>query len=320
MEFTIIDKYAKSSDGTHTLYGKAYIPIGLPKATFQIIHGMSEYMTLYGDFMAFLATRGFVVFGHDQLGHGKTALGESEFGFFGEKDGDKTLVDDAAVFSREFIKTYHRIPHFVFGHSMGSFVARIMAEKYTECVDRLILCGTGGPQPLAPIGMAYTDLKGKLHGKNFRSETALNIMLTFYNHSFRDEKDSHAWLSRDKDRITNFNNDTKSNYTFCVQALNDIVKLSTDCNSDEWFEHYRKDLPTLLISGNLDPVGSNGHGVLEVYKRLHNSGVLDISLKLYRGCRHELLNELNRGEVINDIINWSDRRIPTLINLSYSDY
>lgn len=309
MDFITVERTVPSNDGIHTVYGKIYIPVGTPKATIQIVHGMSEHIGRYEDFMSFMASHGFAVFAHDHLGHGKTAGDNANLGFIAEENGDSLLVDDVKSYGDLFLKDYNGIPHIVFGHSMGSFISRIYCEKYPENSDMLILSGTGGPQPLAPVGLAVTEFGGKVRGAEYKSEVSLKLIFNAYNQNFRDENCEHSWLTRDKESVDAYENDEQCNYQFSVKSLNDLVQLSTQCNSNEWFKNYRKDLPTLIISGELDPVGDNGRGVLEVYKRLQENEVKDLTFKLYSECRHELLNELNKDEVKNDILTWINNRI-----------
>lgn len=309
MKFTVIERFVPSSDGIHNIHGELYIPIGTPKATIQIIHGISEYSGLYDEFMKFLAENGFVVFVHDHLGHGKTAAGSNELGFIAEKNGDRFLVDDSYNFAQELLESYKGIKHILFGHSMGSFIARICSEKFPDMSDLLILEGTGGSQPLAPIGLALTELGGILNGPSHRAKIPQKLFVGKCNHSFKVEHSDYSWVSRDTEYTDSVGVDNYRNFTFTISGMYDLVKLSTECNSEEWFENFRKDLPTLIISGEKDPIGNNGKGVFEVFKKLEDGGAGDLSFKLYRDCRHELLNELNKDEVMTDILHWMENRI-----------
>lgn len=309
MRFTVIERYVQSSDGIHNIHGKLYIPLGTPRATVQIVHGLSEYAGHYDEFMSFLAQRGFVVFAHDHLGHGQTADGADELGFIAEKNGDKYLVADAYNFAHELLENYKGLKHILFGHSMGSFVSRICSEIFPNMADLLILEGTGGPQPLAPLGLALSELGGMLRGPEYRSNIPQKLFVGRCNHCFRFEKSDYSWISRNAEYVKEVGEDDYRNFTFSVSGMHDLVMLSTECNSDEWFDNFRKDLPTLIISGEKDPVGDNGKGVYEVFKKLEDRGVEDLSFKLYRDCRHELLNELNKDEVMNDILCWIENRI-----------
>lgn len=310
MRYTTIEHTTISTDNIHTLFGKIYIPIGTPKATIQIIHGMSEHMELYDEFMAMLAKHGFVAFIHDQLGHGKTAGTTDKLGFFSEENGNKLLVNDAFAFANELLESYCGIPHVLFGHSMGSFVARICSEKYPQMADALIMLGSGGSQRGSQLGLAITELGSKMKGLDYKSELTQKVFFDIYNYEFKEEKNDFSWLTRDKAAIDRHINDEYFNFTFSLKAMNDLVMLSTECNSDEWFDNYRTDLPTLIISGEKDPVGEQGKGVMEIFKKLEEHGVSDLSFKLYSDCRHELLNELNKDEVMEDILCWINHRIP----------
>lgn len=67
--------------------------------------------------------------------------------------------------------------------------------------------------------------------------------------------------------------------------------------------------PVAFMSGSDDPVGDYGKGVRKAYQCFQKAGVKDLSIKLYEGGRHEMLNEINRGEVYQDILNWLNERV-----------
>ena len=309
MRYTTLEVQTHSNDNVHTLYGKIYIPIGTPKATFQIIHGMSEHIELYDEFMSKLARCGYVVLIHDQLGHGKTSEGIDKLGFFAQKNGDTLLVEDAYSFAREFLSDYSGLKHILFGHSMGSFIARICCEKYSDMCDMLILSGTGGHQKGSGLGIAVTHAGGRVYGEEYRSEISQKLFLDYCNIQFRDDQNDYAWTTSDISVQKHHLEDKYYNFVFSVKAMNDVVTLIVNCNSEEWYDTYRTDLQTLILSGEKDPVGDYGKGVLEVYKKLKERGVRDITLKLYKDRRHELLHEINRYEVCDDIIMWLAHRL-----------
>ena len=304
MRYTTVSHTIKSSDGIHDLNGIIYLPIGTPKATVQIIHGLCEHIELYDEFMSELAKNGIVCFAHDQLGHGRTAFSIDDLGKFADKNGDDLLIIDAHRFSEEFIGEFTCMKHFVFGHSMGSFPARICSELFPEMADGLILAGTSGPQRAAPLGIAFTDIKSKVLGGDHRSESDQQLCYGIYNHEFRDEKRDYSWLSCDSSVIDDHEKDEYFNFTFSVKAMNDVVRLCSRCNTDEWFAHYSSDCPALIISGENDPLGNFGKGALETYKRMSAVAGDNITFKLYRNARHELLHDHCRYSVMSDILTW----------------
>ncbi|MBQ1545915.1 MAG: alpha/beta fold hydrolase [Clostridia bacterium] len=309
MRYTSVSHSIKSTDGVHTLNGVIFMPIGTPKATVQIIHGMCEHIELYESFMSFLAENGYAVFAHDQLGHGTTAGNTDELGFIAAGNGSELLVSDSHKFAEEFLLDFKGIKHFVFGHSMGSFIARICEDMYHEMTDGIILAGTSGVQRAAPIGIAVTDIKSRVQGSEHRSQSAQRMFFEYYNHEFRKEKKDYSWLSSDPDVISAHECDKLFNFTYSVSTMNDVVRLCKQCSCDDWFDRYRANCPALIISGEHDPLGNFGKGVLEMYKRLKEIPDSDITFKLYRGARHELLNERCKAEVIGDILRWLESRV-----------
>ena len=304
MRFIKYPHSIKSCDGVHTLNGVIFIPIGTVKATVQIIHGMCEHIELYDVFMSRLAENGFAAFCFDQLGHGKTAGGAEGLGFIADENGAQLLISDAHEFSKEFLPDYKGVPHFLFGHSMGSFTARICSERFPEMADGLILAGTSGVQRAAHLGIAVTDVKSLVQGGEHRSESAQRIFYDIFNAAFRKEARDYSWLSTDRDVIAEHENDPLFNFTYSVGAMNDVVRLCMMCSEDSWFENYRRGLPALIISGENDPLGNFGKGALEVYKRIEAVSPGSAAFKLYRAARHELLHEYCTSAVIEDILTW----------------
>ena len=142
-----------SADKVHTLKGVIYLPEGQPKGVFHLVHGMTEHIGRYDWFMSTLAQNGYIVAGFDNLGHGRTVNDKSEFGFIAKKKGYELLALDVHNFGDKLRKNHKGLPFILMGHSMGSFIVRLSAAKYPEGIDKLIVCGTGGPNPLAGAGL-----------------------------------------------------------------------------------------------------------------------------------------------------------------------
>ena len=176
-----------STDNIHTLIGKTYIPNGEIKGLIHIVHGMTEHIDRYDYFMSKLAENGYLAFGFDNLGHGKTALSDSELGFISSIDGWKYLANDVAFVSKTIKNMYPNLPLFLFGHSMGSFIVRIAAENNPELYDKLIICGTSGKNPLSKIGLMLANVIKKLKGERYISNFILNIAFGSYNKRFEKE-------------------------------------------------------------------------------------------------------------------------------------
>ena len=300
MSFTVKPMSVKSSDGIHDLKGKLYIPDGEIKALFHIVHGMTEYIGRYDHVMSMVAENGYLCFGYDNLGHGNTANDDSELGFIAEKDGWKLLVDDVFVFGNAVKELYPGKPLYLMGHSMGSFIVRLAAEKYGKNYDKLIICGTGGKNPLAGAGLLLTSVIKAVKGKKHISNLCINMAFGSYPKRFTYPSKVN-WLSNDTEVIKNYESDKFCTFKFTVSAMYDLIKLNAMCNRKAWYKNMRKDLPILIISGADDPVGDYSKGVLQVYGDLKKAGA-DVKVKIYENCRHEIHNDTCRQEVLNNIL------------------
>lgn len=302
MSFEIKQITVNSTDNIHTLVGKIYIPEGEIKGMLHIIHGMTEHIERYDHIMSAAAEKGYVAFGYDHLGHGKTARDDSELGFISHSNGWKYLVNDVKAFNSVVQQIYPDKPLYLFGHSMGSFIARLALVASPESYKKAIFCGTAGKNPLAPIGLLLTDIIKLLKGEKHISKTINNIAFGAYNRRFEGIS-KYDWLTKDRDIIEKYSEDKFCNFSFTVSAMHDLMNLINVCNKPAWFKEINAELPILLIAGECDPVGNYGKGVTEVYNRLKKEN-RNVTLKLYEDCRHEILNDTCRQEVISDILNF----------------
>ncbi|MBO4217137.1 MAG: lysophospholipase [Clostridia bacterium] len=295
----IVEKAVGSSDGINTLRGKVYIPEGAPKGLFHVVHGMTEHIGRYDLFMSEMCEDGYIVFGYDHLGHGLTAK-EGDLGFIAHKDGWKLLVDDVGVFADAVAEEYGKdLPRILFGHSMGSFIVRLYAAKEGEKLSKLIVCGTGGPNPAAGAGIAMARVIKALRGERHISKTMYKLAFGTYNKKWPDEG-ATAWITNDISVREKYESDRFCTFKFTVSAMEDLVKLNGYSSAKSTFDGTPKSLPVFLISGENDPVGNYGEGVKKVYELYKKAGI-DAKIKLYSGARHEILNDFTHGEAVNDI-------------------
>jgi alpha-beta hydrolase superfamily lysophospholipase len=254
----------------------------------------------YETFMSALANEGYLAFGYNHLGHGDTARDDSELGFIASKDGWRYLVDDVSNAERKMKKEYGELPLYLLGHSMGSFIVRLAAAKAKP--TKLIIMGTGGPNPAAGAGIALASLIKTFRGDHHISPFIENTAFGKYNERF-DKTRKYDWLTKDRHVQDVYAADKFCTFHFTVSAMKDLVVMNKKCNEASWFADYDKSLPTLLVSGSEDPVGDYGSGVTKVYEGLKSAGC-DVRMKLYENCRHEILNETCREETTKDIIDF----------------
>lgn len=294
----------KSSNQKDTLFCRAVIPDGKIRGVVQISHGMCEYIDRYLPFMQFMAENGFVACGHDHIGHGQTCTDREKLGFFGEEGGYKFLIQDVQRVSLLLHEQFPHVPHFLFGHSMGSMVARLYVSKFPDSLDGVIICGTAGANPASKMGIGLCEKIIEQKGPMFRPAALDKIIFGGYNKKYESTATEKDWLSRDTEVIQKYMSDPQCMFLFTVCGYRDLISLQHYSNTPQWYKTLRSDMPMLLISGDEDPVGAYGKGVRDVYKKVKKSGVRDLTFKLYPGARHELLNESNADEVKGDILNW----------------
>jgi alpha-beta hydrolase superfamily lysophospholipase len=298
-----------STDGKHTLRGVVYYPhIEIPLGILQIAHGMAEHIGRYDDFMRAVCEAGFIVCGHDHLGHGQTVEDKSEFGYFAEKNGWRIVVDDVLAFGNAVSQRYPGLPHFLLGHSMGSFLARAAVATYPGDYDALIIMGTGGTNPLSTMGLGITSIIGKIKGQKYISKLTEALAFGSYN-KHTDSEDIFAWLTCDEELLQKHNNDPLCLIKFTVSAMNDLIAVQKAVNQPSWYQNIPKTLPILLVSGEEDPVGAYGKGVTEVHDKLLKEGCTKVACILYPNMRHEILNEIGRETVYTDIISFLNQQI-----------
>ena len=297
----------KSSDKSSTIQYYIWRPEAeeyreKPVAILQIIHGMSEYVGRYSAFASWLAEQGILVAGDDHIGHG-TSADPKDYGYFGHTDGWKHLVDDEERLRTILRKDYPDTPYVILGHSMGSFILRAWLAMYAKAadVDGVIIMGTCGSNKSLGAGAALTTLLTGLKGEKKTSKFITGLAMGPYAKPFLEEKSPVAWLSRDKAVYEAYEQDPMAGFDFTLGGYLDLFALIRYITADDWYEKVPKNLTMLLTSGSCDPVGDMGKGVAETYDKLKAAGCTDVSLLLYEDMRHEILNEIGKERVWEDM-------------------
>ena len=294
-----------SSDGTSVCNGIAVTPTDDPRARLIISHGAAEHMERYLPFMQTLASQGILCFGHDHIGHGRSAKTEDDLGYMPLRGGTDFLIDDILCDAKRFRGCYPDVPLILFGHSMGSFIARLaVTSKEPPLFDALILSGTGGKNPLAPIAMMIVSVLCMLRGEKARSRMMQSLIFASYNDRF-EKRTELDWIASDPAAVDRYLADPMCGFhLFTVSSLFVLLSLLYLANRKDTFRTTPNDLPILLISGRDDPVGGFGDGVHKTADAYIASGCTHVSHTLYTNARHELLNEPIAPQVISDILTW----------------
>lgn len=296
--------YIPSSDGMSRIHGIHWIPQAAIMATIQICHGMLEHIGRYDAFAREMNREGIAVIGHDQLGHGKTAL-PGRLGIFAEEKGAAFLLKDIGRI-QDYIKRQHAgVPHFMLGHSMGSFLIRRFLTLPESEINGAILMGAGNKTPAKLwIGTKAVEYAVRKEGRAYYNRRLHQMVLGAYNRPFEPGESNHEWLSRDGQSNRKFDEDPYCQFIFSNGAYQDFFQVMNELARRGQFEQIPTKLPILLLSGAEDPVGDKGKGIKKIYEEYRALRLSDVEMKLYPNARHELINELNREEVYRDIRMW----------------
>lgn len=295
----------KSATGVCNIRARRFTPDNDDvKAVVVMHHGMAEHSDRYLGFFEDMTSRGYVMFMHDMANHGKSNVNKEETGYFGDKNGYKALIADFKTVFDIAKKEYPNSKIIIAGHSMGSFVARCFTAKFADAgFDGAIYIGTGGPNPAAGVGDLISKTLAKTKGTKHKSKMIDKLSFGSFNNKF-EKRTNFDWLTKDNEIVDKYIADEMCGFLFTVTGMNDLIHLISISNSKEWYERLDKNLPILITSGEMDPVGDYGKGLDKVYKKLLSTGHVRTTLKLYPNDRHEILNELDKENVYSDIDKW----------------
>ena len=304
--------YYDSRDKKSKLHAVRYTPDDEEsiRCVVQIVHGMAEYIERYEEFARFLTDRGIVVVGEDHMGHGKSVEKDGRYGYFCEQDPATVLVRDVHRLKKATAALYPNVPYVMIGHSMGSFITRNYMFRYGKAIDAAVIMGTGMQhQAVLVLSRTLAAIQGMLFGSEKKGKLLDKLAFGTYNQRIKNPATSFDWLSRDGERVEQYMNDPLCGFVFTINGFQTLFELISRLHHTENLERIPKKLPVFLLSGDADPVGDYGKGVRKAYISLRAVGLDDIKVKLYEGGRHELLNETNRQDVMQDIYHWIEKRV-----------
>ena len=290
-----------SSNGSTLIHCVKWIPDN-PIGVFQIVHGITEHIGRYEEFASYMTNLGYIVIGNDHLGHGKSIITDKPKMYIGKLGSWNYLVKDIHILY-EIITEEYKLPVYLIGFSLGSFVSRNYLIDYNPNYQKVILVGTG-MQPSFILNIMKMIVKNEVKkiGEENTSKFIKDLSFGTYNKQIKDTKTDCDWLTSSEEEINKYLNDSLVGKditgSLFYELLDGIVYTSKLSNIKKM-----RNIPILLLSGLDDPVGSKGKGVKKL-ERIYKKNGLDVTLKLYEGKRHDLFHETNKLEVFNDILNY----------------
>jgi alpha-beta hydrolase superfamily lysophospholipase len=298
----------KMQDST-PLFVRAFSAASTPKAVVQVSHGMAEHSARYARLAKTLTERGYTVYASDHRGHGKTASTPNELGFFSEHDGWTKVVSDQIALMEELKGRHPGVPLYLFGHSMGSYIARGVALRRGEALSGLMLSGTTHDRPLAYRAPKLLVAAERVRLGN-RGKSPLISKLTFeaFNAKFPSPRTGCDWLSRDHAEVDKYVEDPLCGFPCTLQLWWDVLSGLAEICTQEMVERMPRRLPIYVMAGEFDPVNNKLAGIRKLRRALEQTGMDSVTVRVYPGARHELLNEINRDEITEDLVAWLDRQ------------
>ena len=278
-----------------------------PKVNVIIIHGMSEHAGRYDEFANFLTSNNVQVYSSDLRGHGKTADTIDNVGLFAMENGWHKVIQDQKLLITH-VSQQNELPIFILGHSMGSFIARTLSfSGETRILGYLFSATAGDPGFLGRTGKIIAAVNSQLLGKKNRSKLLDKMAFGDFNKKIENPSTKKDWLTRDESAVNKYMNDPFCMQLFTSQFYTDLLEGVLSVNDNSNVKQMAR-VPYLLFAGTMDPVGEYSKGVQKVFQMMRGQQH-SVELKMYEGGRHEMLNEVNKEEVYNDVLDWINKQI-----------
>ncbi|MBO6060926.1 MAG: lysophospholipase [Clostridia bacterium] len=292
--------FYKSATGLCDIAAYKWLPEGKPAAVIQIVHGMAEHAQRYDDIARYFNSLGYAVYAEDHPGHGASINGSGKKGWFAPENGWSLVIEDIMALHKKVKEAHPGVPMVLYGHSMGSFLARTVASRYPGEFCAFIFSGTAGKNPVLAIAKAIANSHIKKNGGAVPDDQLNGLAFGSYLKKIKDARTPVDWLSRDTQVVDKYMEDDLCGFTFTSAAFRDLFDGLGEIAGKKWAEKV-ENVPILLVAGKEDPVGSYGKGVVEVCEDLRKTGHTRVVLTLYEGGRHEMHNETNKAEVYRGI-------------------
>ncbi len=310
MQMLIEDAFYLNSSTNQRFYVQSILPAGKKtKGIVIIIPGMAEHTGRYRNFACFLAKNGFGVYSCDHPGQGQTAGSPEKTGFIESHRGWQIMLENVRALYTSIRKTQPQLPVFVFGHSMGSILARHFTALYPVYIQGLVLSGSF-MMPSLPLALALTFIRLKIlfEGSKKKSNWFNKMFYWNFNRHFKKQPTLFEWISSDRKEVDDYVADPFCGFEYSNGFYRYLLKGIAATKRAEHLLTYRKSLPVLIMSGQEDPVGRFGKDTVKLHKKYFDQNFQNLSLKIFPG-RHELLHEKNKETVYAYLLEWFEESL-----------
>lgn len=270
------------------LAASRWAPSTTPRGVIVVAHGMGEHRRRYRAPFTTLVDAGYVVYAADHRGHGETAEDKSQLGDYGPA-GFPGVVEDLTRVIAFARKENPGLQVILFGHSMGSMISQALVIDHPDAMDALVLCGSCAVDVVGALAMTR-DVLGTI------------------NTSFEPARTPFDWLSRDSAQVDKYLADPLCAFGLTPESFGSLFSQGPRLADPAQIKRIPAQLPIYIMSGEKDPLAGDFGALTPLIDRYRAAG-LSVDAKIYPGARHEILNETNRSEVVEDLLAWSDRAI-----------
>lgn len=281
----------------------AVFPVEKPKAVLQMVHGMQEHKERYYSFIEYLNKNGYAVVISDMRGHGEDA---PNLGHIADKKGEKILIEDQNRIYNYIKENFKDVPVYLFGHSMGSIISRVLLQESSANYKKVILSGYVAPNPASPVAVLLGNIV-KCFGAKKYSKLLANLALGPYSKAVKDRKTELDWLSANEENVQNYINDPLCGFPFTNGSFSALFHLLNAMGKAKKYVNVNKELPFLLAGGEDDPCTAGEKGRANSKKVLEKAGFVNFEVATFKGMRHEILNEVDKDKVTQTMLDFLNK-------------
>lgn len=298
----IMEKYSFKNVSGDILKGHIW-KINKPKGNIIIITGMEEHSGRYDDFARFFNDNGYNVVCVDHYGQGENVDDLSKLSIVPSSFFSRSVknIDDLVKIIKK-----NKLPTYLFAHSMGSFMAQDYIQRFSTHVDKIVLCGTNGPNAklLFKLGFRIAKLVVTRKNHNNKGTSLQKLAIGSYSRAIKNRKTDSDWLSYNEDNVKVYLEDPKCGYGSTNGFYYEFLKGNARLFNKKFLKKISSKSKIFIIGGEEDPVGAYGKGPKKLYELYKTLGVQNVELKIYKNMRHEIHNETDKIVVYKDILNF----------------